>query len=207
MSNPGISDIQALSIYNKRYSDYYNKSSFGTSNVPINQMLLITTPYDKDIIKLVNNRTSSIESSRNVTRDMKEMYRILYHDVRYNEFTKTFFSKENVKNVQKLIIYNVFLNSDYIIDTQDLHTILLYMRNYYLKHMGIPPKEEFKYKIDFLNKEVAKEAVPKIINTIRGHFNFLISRETNAQKVTDTMVMTSTSNTKSLNINMLDRYF
>jgi hypothetical protein len=206
MTEPGISDIHKLRTFSD-YKEYYDKTDFGKSIVSVQTNLIIVTPYDKDLLKIQDNRVSFIEGSKNKSVDTDKLYNMMFNDIEYNDFSKLFFSENNVKNIQKLLIFNVSIYSDgYIIDAQNWAPIALHMRKTYLKYLSVPKnKEDYKYKIDFLNKKIIEELVPLTINAIRSHYNFIINRDKIEQKPEQTS--TDTRGTRGLLLDMSKRFF
>ena len=81
-----------------------------------------------------------------------------------NELSDYFFNPYNVSNIQRLIRYNVYKETDKVIDRQSEQEIFIIMRSIYLQYGGknSKDKDEFNKNIRDLNKRVVDYAVDNI---------------------------------------------
>tara|TARA_B110000037_G_scaffold216793_2_gene276581 strand:+ start:81 stop:602 length:522 start_codon:yes stop_codon:yes gene_type:complete len=88
--------------------------------------------------------------------------------------SKLFFSPDNIKNLQNQIRYNVYKSSNnkYKIGEQNYEELIVIMRSIYLQYS---PNLNYQYKkqIMYLNDNVIKWAVPKIINEIKQYVKYI----------------------------------
>jgi hypothetical protein len=84
-----------------------------------------------------------------------------------------FFSKDNIKELQKNIIKEVYERSDekFIISNQSEQELLVIMRSYYLQFAKNMPNDIY-YQIQQLNKMVIDWAVIEIISNIRQYIHY-----------------------------------
>lgn len=104
-----------------------------------------------------------------------------------NLFSSVFFSKENVENLQKLIRYAVFKQTNEIIDNQSESELLIIMRSIFLSYPNFPPefnkemrteqkeylKQEYKKEVNRLNEIIINETVPDIITQIKQYKDYI----------------------------------
>lgn len=93
-----------------------------------------------------------------------------------SEFSLLFFSMENIKYVQQLIRYNVYVNTEnnYVIGEQDETELLIRMRGIYLQYSKIPSdKRLFKQEIKRLNSLVITNLLPELVSNIEQHLGYL----------------------------------
>ena len=84
-----------------------------------------------------------------------------------------FFSKDNIKELQKTIINEVYNRSDenFIISNQSEQELLVIMRSYYLQYSKNLPTNIYN-QIQELNKMVIDWAVAEILTNIRQYMNY-----------------------------------
>lgn len=87
--------------------------------------------------------------------------------------SKLFFSEENIDNLQKLIRYNVYLQSDkkYVISNQNLSQLLIVMRSTYLSYSKYTCVNLTK-SIEILNNAVINDILPTILSNILQYVNY-----------------------------------
>jgi len=91
-------------------------------------------------------------------------------------FSLLFFSQENVQELQRLIRYNVYVNTDkkYIIGKQSETELVIIMRGIYLQYSSIPSnKSEFTKEIKKLNSMVVTTVLPDLISNIEQYKGYL----------------------------------
>lgn len=84
-------------------------------------------------------------------------------------FLNYYFSKQNIKNIQNQIRYNVYLKSNkrFIIDEQNVETVGIIMESMYLQYSIKPAQEcKFKKEIERLNNLVLNYSVDNIITAV-----------------------------------------
>lgn len=91
-----------------------------------------------------------------------------------NPLNEKFFSQDNMKRLQKLIKYNVYIKSDkkVLIDEQSEDELLLLMRSVYLENSR-NSYHDMDQQIKDLNMIVLTEAVPIILSNVEMHRSYL----------------------------------
>ena len=101
--------------------------------------------------------------------------------------TDLFFSRQNVNNLQKLLKFKVYKESEQVIDTQSNTELLIVMRSIFLEYHQHPrlivpemPEDvkqiylkQYTAEVARLNELVVEEQVPKIINSIKQYYTYL----------------------------------
>lgn len=104
-----------------------------------------------------------------------------------NLFSSVFFSKKNVQNLQNLIKFAVFKQTNEIIDNQSENELLIVMRSIFLSYPNFPPefkkgmsKEQIEFiklehqkEINRLNEIIVNETVPDIISQIKQYKDYI----------------------------------
>jgi hypothetical protein len=87
-----------------------------------------------------------------------------------------YFSGENIEEVQKLIRYNVYSNTEkkYIIDNQDETELLIVMRGVYLEFSKVYSEpSKIREEIKRLNVLVVNEILPNLISNLEQYLGYL----------------------------------
>lgn len=143
-------------------SDYenvnYDNDIFIPNNIINGRVDIINNkqiPRKQNMISTENNNNSV---SRNITS---------------TNISTIFFSKDNIKHLQKRIIYEVYNQSDekFIISNQSEQELLVIMRSYYLQYCKNMPNNIDNQKQE-LNKMVIDWAVAEILTNIRQYMNY-----------------------------------
>lgn len=112
------------------------------------------------------------------------LFKNLYSD---SLLTDLFFSQQNIQNVQNVIRYLVYQNTDEIIDKQSTNELLIVMRATYLEYSSHPAiikaemssqeKQkillEYKKEVDRLNQIVFNHIVPKLVSQLQQYLDYL----------------------------------
>ena len=90
-----------------------------------------------------------------------------------NLLSKVYFSKENIKMIQNMLRYNIWLNSDkkYIISNQDETQLTIIMRSIFLQYAKNLPNN-IKEQIKTLNKYVLDWCIPKILTQVKQFIGY-----------------------------------
>jgi len=106
--------------------------------------------------------------------------RALYGIQNLSTLNQTFFSKENVKLLQDMIRYNVYLKSDkkYIIGNQSTIELEVIMRSIFLQYAQNLPYM-IKEQIKELNNMVVNTTIPRIISQIEQYIGYIHEVEHN----------------------------
>lgn len=91
-----------------------------------------------------------------------------------SQLSSLFFSKENINNIQNLIRYTVYResNNEYVIGNQSTIDLEIIMRSVYLQH-SINLNCKFKEQIKYLNNIVLNNTVPNILNEIKQYLGYI----------------------------------
>lgn len=87
-----------------------------------------------------------------------------------------YFSSENIAEVQKLIRYNVYANTEkkYVIDNQDETELLIVMRGVYLEFSKVySDPEKIRKEIKRLDILVVNEILPDLISNLEQYLGYL----------------------------------
>jgi hypothetical protein len=104
-----------------------------------------------------------------------------------NLFSSVFFSSQNVENLQKLIRFAVYKETNEIIDNQSENELLIIMRSIFLTYPNFPPefkrgmslerlnhiKSEYQKEVNRLNEIIVNETVPDIVSQIKQYKDYL----------------------------------
>lgn len=91
-------------------------------------------------------------------------------------FSKLFFSSQNIAEIQNLIRYNCYVNTDnnYIIGEQDVTQLVILMRGVYLQYARVPSnKKDYTAEIEKLNSIVVSTALPNLISEIEQFYAYM----------------------------------
>ena len=90
-----------------------------------------------------------------------------------NLLSKVYFSKENIKMIQNMLRYNIWLNSDkkHIISNQDETQLTIIMRSIFLQYAKNLPNN-IKEQIKTLNKYVLDWCIPKILTQVKQFIGY-----------------------------------
>lgn len=88
----------------------------------------------------------------------------------YNTLQSAYFSKENIEVVQKLLKYNVYIQSDkrYIIKEQDYNQLKIVMKSIYLQYSQ-NMDTDIARQVNILNSYVLDYCVPNILSNIEQY--------------------------------------
>lgn len=93
------------------------------------------------------------------------------HLLESNETNQCFFSKHNIDLIQDNIRYEVYNQSNHIIDRQSDRELSIIMRSFYLQY-GHNNPDNLLEEIKYLNKSVVEYCVPKIISNLTQYLGY-----------------------------------
>ena len=99
--------------------------------------------------------------------------KILLNIQQKNVLNSLFFSKRNIDNIQKTIIFQVWKKTKQKITKQSYNDLIIIMRSIYLQNSK-NLNYNIKKQIKDLNDIVVAETVPMIITNIKSHLQYLI---------------------------------
>lgn len=115
-----------------------------------------------------------------------------------SQFSKLFFSPQNIENIQKLIRYSVYTKSKDLIPRQSETELKIVMKSNYLQYGRVPVNlEDYPGRIQELNDRVARAVVPGIISSVQQYKGYLIDAS-KAPDFLDRPVNASNTGTKEL---------
>lgn len=111
------------------------------------------------------------ENRDNNTTYERDAMKNIQHDTPLNQL---FFSSKNIENLQCMIRYGVYLqsNKQYTIDNQSESELYVIMRSVFLQHSR-NLDTNVKEQIRDLNKLVVLEVVPKILSELQMHYTYM----------------------------------
>jgi hypothetical protein len=136
--------------------------------------------YDNDIfipnniingrVNIINNKPISQKTNMTSTENNNNS---VSRNITSTNVSVSFFSKDNIKLLQKTIINEVYNRSDekFIITNQSEQELLVIMRSYYLQFAKNLPTNVYS-QIQELNKMVIDWAVAEILTNIRQYMNY-----------------------------------
>jgi hypothetical protein len=136
--------------------------------------------YDNDIFipnNIINGRVDIINNKFNKKKEAFVSTENNNNSVSRNIITTnvsvSFFSKDNIKDLQKSIIKEVYNRSDekFIIGNQSEQELLVIMSSYYLQYSKNLPTN-IHTQIEELNKMVVDWAVAEILTNIRQYMSY-----------------------------------
>lgn len=91
-----------------------------------------------------------------------------------NDLTKSFFSKENINNIQKKIIQGVLemSNSQMKIEPQKEENVLIVMKQIFSDHAHFLDSNHLSQQISFLNQKVCEYCIPNIYNNYLSYAKY-----------------------------------
>lgn len=107
------------------------------------------------------------------TTDTKQYDNSLKYIHTENLLTKIFFSKENIKMIQNMLRYNIWLNSDkkHIISDQDETQLTIIMRSIFLQYSK-NIQYDIKSQVKQLNKYVLDWCIPKVLSQVQQFIGY-----------------------------------
>lgn len=156
----------------------------GALNKPMSQFDIMKTPFimfqahKDDYYNMSQNSLSGIQVETN--------------------FSKIFFSPENVNLLQRQIIIEVFkrTNGEYLIEKQAQEDLQIVMRSIYIQHARHVPNN-IRKQIQELNNLVTDDVVPGIISEANSYFGYL-ERAFAPRKIMDLPECTSSAGLRTL---------
>lgn len=143
------------------------------------------------------------------TKQVKNFaYEALYGQQQVGEFSLLFFSEKNLNEVQKLIIYNVWLSSGkkFKIDPQDPTELKIVMKSVYLQFSRVPSCiSMYTTELKRLNRLATEQILPNLLSNIEQYIHYL-KDASSPQLPMDRAVNMSTAGTK-VNRSVTDVFF
>jgi len=137
--------------------------------------------YDNDIFipnNIINGRVDIINNNKPIlkkttTISTENNNNSISRNITSTNVSTIFFSKDNIKQLQKKIINEVYNQSEenFIISNQSEQELLVIMRSYYLQYCKNMPNN-INNQIQELNKMVIDWAVAEILTNIRQYMNY-----------------------------------
>lgn len=101
--------------------------------------------------------------------------------------TFLFFSDKNIQNIQNILRYNVYKQTNYTIDNQSTNELMIIMRSLFLEYSAHPKLldesmsdderrellEKYTIEVARLNKIVIDAVLPKVISQIQQYVDYL----------------------------------
>lgn len=134
--------------------------------------------FSNDVSGDMNNFKFIDEDNRHKTDYAKTMTKGIMFEEDIDPMTKLFFSKDNIKRIQKMLKNEVFsrTNGEYKLDVdQDENDLLVAMKAVYFDdHNGARflPTEVVR-QVKFLNKKVIDRIVPYMISEMKQYYSYL----------------------------------
>lgn len=182
----------------------------GFFETPITESRWLLNNNDTDRVdkKLDTDRVSnSVKEYKLYSKDNSSIghqvknyaHEALFHIQEVSLFSLLFFSQENINNIQELLKYNVYLESNktYKIGNQDERELKLIMRAVYLEHGRVPNnRKEYTNAIKHLNNLTIHRLLPDLLSNIKQHVAYLHDIS-NPYKIMDTPVNPSSTGQKN----------
>lgn len=107
-----------------------------------------------------------------------------------NIVNQLFFSQKNIDNIQKLIRYTIYKQTNFIIGKQSQTELLIIMRSIYLQYSKNPvitnisnQKNILTQEINNLNKIIVNFIAPNIVNEVQQYLDYLRDISKNATPI------------------------
>ena len=123
------------------------------------------------------NQFKMFTQNNNNSNTAKET--ILYGTITRSKLSDTFFSKENMKCLQNLLRYQVYIhsNGEYKIGNQNNTDLQIIMRAIYLQYAKHLPTNILE-QVKELNNHVVQFSLPRIMSEIKQHIHYIQQLET-----------------------------
>jgi|APGre2960657404_1045060.scaffolds.fasta_scaffold01223_11 hypothetical protein len=133
---------------------------------------------DKDFKQIFKNVDPNIKDLSLFGKDCDERTfdKILCGAQETSVFSRAFFSRSNILEIQKLIRYQVYLNSKnkYIIGDQSETELIIIMKSIYLRYSKMPKDYScYAKEISRLNEIIVSRVIPGIINNIEQYIGYI----------------------------------
>jgi hypothetical protein len=102
--------------------------------------------------------------------------KVLFNIQSKNVLNSLFFSKENVEEIQKRIIYEVYKKTQEKISRQNYNELIIIMRSVYLMNSR-NLNYDIKNQISDLNDIVVAETVPIIVTNLKAHLQYMVDNQ------------------------------
>jgi hypothetical protein len=155
--------------YNK-FVDY-NEKVFFSKTIPQRKTIndIMESRKAENLKTEIKDKTFTLDMIDEVGTEQKSYVDTVFHIHQKNVLNYLFFSKENVKNIQNQIKYQVYKKKKIIIDNQSETDILTIMRGIYLEHSK-NRKTDYKKQIKELN-DLVLEYILEGPNNIFGRID------------------------------------
>ena len=102
--------------------------------------------------------------------------KVLFNIQQKNVLNTLFFSKANVEEIQKRIIYEVYKKTTQKISKQNYNELIIIMRSVYLLNSR-NLNYDIKNQISDLNDIVVAETAPIIITNLKAHLQYMVDNQ------------------------------
>jgi hypothetical protein len=129
---------------------------------------------DDDMIDEDIMRKKKVEQKDNARLGTKGVFSNLCDKID-NELALIFFSKENIKRIQKMIKEEIYIktNKQFKLDEdQDENDLMTVLRNVYTEHARFNPKNII-HQVKILNKHVINYVTPDMISQLKQYYSYI----------------------------------
>ena len=130
------------------------------------------TNNNKGRVSLKNDYEKPFKFTENFTKENVYDNSLKYIQTE-NLLSKIFFSNENIKMIQNMLRYNVWLYSDkkFVISDQDETQLTIIMRSIYLQYSKNLPNN-IKDQVKKLNKYVLDWSIPRVLTQVKQFIGY-----------------------------------
>lgn len=151
-------------------------SHFQFNDVPVLEDRTIQSVQEGKLIwSAENQKYSDIQMYNNDDNTTNYAGVVLAGIQEVSPFSKLFFSAENIKEIQKLLRYNVYKQSGdkHVISDQNETELVFIMRATYLSYAQIPYyKKDVTISIQNLNKITISKLIPDLMSNIEQYIGY-----------------------------------
>lgn len=156
-------------------------------DLPKDTRTLMSQTTSKESLGELSSATNyqlTVDDKQLSVSNTKYLFRGLYGETL---LTFLFFSDKNVRNIQNLIRFVIYKQTEYTVDDQSINELLIIMRSIFLEYSAHPklieenmsPQEKIilmqKYtkEVERLNDIVVNAVVPKVVSQMIQYINYL----------------------------------
>lgn len=116
----------------------------------------------------------------------------------HDKLSLLFFSHKNIENIQKVMRFSVFKETDFKIGKQSETELLVIMRSIFLEHAN-HNLTDYTHQIKTLNNIVIDEIIPKLVVEVKQYKQYLVDKASPYQML-ERPVSVSSAGTRVLNL-------